>query len=208
MPAHKITPPQPTKPARAGRILHKVSRAGFVLALALVVLAVMMAIMVAGYHASYKDKIHRGVWVRDLHLVGMSQAKAEAALSAHLAALTATPWELRDGQQVWSVTLDELGVRFDAAATAQAAYNVGRSGSSARNLGELIRSTWQEKQVAPVVLYDQVIARHYLLGLASEISQPIRDATSSLEGLQVHAAPPQAGRDLDAETTLAAWSNL
>jgi vancomycin resistance protein YoaR len=179
-------------------------RAWLVLVFALAGLGVTTVTLVAGHQVLYRDKIQRGVRVWDLHLGGLDQAEAQAALNDHFAALAQTPWELRYGQQTWPVTLETLGVRFDAAETVKVAYAVGRSGSSARNLGERISSLWKEAQVAPVVLYDQVVARRYLADLVAEINRPVLEATLGVNGLDFQATSPQVGRQLDVEATLAA----
>jgi vancomycin resistance protein YoaR len=196
----QMAPPRPSKLAQASRML---ARAWLLLAFALLGLGVTTVALVAGHQVLYRDKIQRGVRVWDLHLGGLDQAEAQVALNEHFAALAQAPWELRYGQQTWNVTLETLGVRFDADETVKVAYAVGRSGSAARNLGERISSLWQEVQVAPVVLYDQVVARNYLASLAAEINRPVLEATLSVNGLDFEATSPQVGRQLDVEATLA-----
>jgi vancomycin resistance protein YoaR len=101
------------------------------------------------------------------------------------------------------VTPQALGIWFDAAASVEAAYAIGRSGSLAWNLGEQIRSATRGTHIAPVVLYDETAAQRYLAGLAGEIYLPVRDASLTINGLEIRTTPPQVGRRLDIEATLA-----
>lgn len=203
-----MTTPRSTQPGKNGvlRIPSGILRGWLLLVFALVGLAMIMVVLLIGHQVLYRDKIHRGVRVQDLHLGGMSRSEAQAALTGHFAALAEAPWKLRDGQRTWDLTLAMLGVRFDAEATAKAAYAVGRSGSPAWNLGKQIRSFWEEEQVAPVMLYDEVIAHRYLAELASEINRPVQNATLTVNGLEVSATSPQMGRELNVEATLVALS--
>jgi vancomycin resistance protein YoaR len=201
-----VTQPRPVKPVKT-KTLHippRLLRPLLLLAFALVGLVVVMVTSAVGYQMLYRGKVHQGVKVWDLNLGGMRRTEAQAALVDHFADLIRTTWELRDGERTWTVTPAALGVRFDAAGTAEAAYAVGRSGSPAWNLGEQTRSASQGVQVAPVVLYDEAAARRYLAGLADEIYQPVRDASLVINGLEVYETSPQVGRQLDVEATLAA----
>ncbi len=197
-----------TRPAGNGilRIPRGMLRVWLVLIFVMIGLAATMLLLGIGHQVLYRDKVHRGVRVRDLHLGGMRRTEAQAALADHFATLPQVPWTLRDGEQTWNVTLATLGVRFDVAATAETAFVVGRSGSTAWNLGEQLRSWWREVQVGPVLLYDEVSARRYLAELAHEINRPVLEATLSVNGMEVASTNHQVGRQLDIEATLAALS--
>lgn len=178
-------------------------RLGLVSAFALVELVVLLMAVGTGYQLLYRDRIYRGVKVWNLPLGGLSRAEAQIALIDHFADFGQRPWELRDGGQIWSVTPAALGVRFDPAATVEAAFGVGRSRSLAWNLGEQLRSASRGMQVAPVVLYDEAAARSYLEGVSHEIFRPVQNAALTIHGLDIFETRPQVGRQLDIEATLA-----
>jgi vancomycin resistance protein YoaR len=136
-------------------------------------------------------------------LGGLDRAEAEAALTDYFLGFSQVPWELHDGQQIWTVSPTVLGIRLDASATVDAAQAVGRSGSLAWNLGEQLRVASSGFQIAPVVMYDESDARQYLSGLSAEIYRPIQDASLNIRGLEIYETRAQVGRQLDVEATLA-----
>ena len=201
-----VTPRRSVKPVRAKRaqVSRWLARLGLAFAFALFGLVTTIAAFVAGYQIVYRDKIHRGVQVWNLQLGGVSRAEAQAALDDYLTDLTHVHWQLRDVGQTWTVTPAELGVRFDVAATVEAAYAIGRSRSPAWNLGEQLRAASKGMQIAPVISYDEAAVRRYLSGLSDVIYQPVQDAALTVHGLEIFETRPQVGRQLDVEATLAA----
>jgi vancomycin resistance protein YoaR len=167
-------------------------------------LVAVLLVSIIGYEIAYQGKIHRGVQVWGLDLGGKRPEAARSALSQRFDTFVHTPWKLRDHQRTWTVTPAALGVRFDTASTVSRAYEVGRSGSLAWNLGEQLRSASQGMPVAPVVLYDELAAQRYLQEVAAEIDQPVRNASLSVRDLEIYEAQPQVGRELDIPATLQA----
>ncbi len=200
------TQSRPTKPIQV-KAWHSAQwwrRVWYTLAFVPIGLLAVALISFLGYQLLYANKIHRGVSVWDLDLGGMPRNEAQEALSEFLADLMQSPLELHDGQRTWTVSRAALGIRFDATATAQVAYAVGRSGSLAWNTGEQIRSALKGIQIAPVLLHDETATRLYLVGLADEIWQPVRDAALVVNADQVFQIKPQVGRRLDVEATMLA----
>ncbi len=201
--ATRSTSVKPTK-AKSYRAPQWLVQVGQVFAFALVGLVAVMVTVFVGYQLLYRDRIQRGVRMRNLDLGGLSRAEAQATLEAHFAGFSRVPWELRDDQQSWTVTPEVLGIRFDAAATAEAAYAIGRSRSPAWNLGEQLRSASQGVQISPVVLYDEAAPRRFLAGLADKVYRPVQDASLTFHGVEIFETRPQVGRQLNIEATLAA----
>jgi vancomycin resistance protein YoaR len=56
--------------------------------------------------------------------------------------------------------------------------------------------------IQPTIVFDQSKATSILSEIASEINQPVKDATILLNGIQVITTPSQVGRDLDIGATL------
>jgi vancomycin resistance protein YoaR len=91
---------------------------------------------------------------------------------------------------------------FDASSSAQAAYQLGRSGGLFASLDGQLRARSQGAEIAPVILFDQRVAYQYLQALATEVDQPVVEASLKVEGTNVVAIPSQAGRILDVDGTL------
>ena len=201
-----VTQPRSVKPieTRSLPISQWLLRVGLALAFALGGLIALMVGVVVGYQIYHRDKIHPGVHVWNLQLGGLSRLEAQTALANHFSDIAQIPWDLRDGQQTWTVSPALLGIRFDEVATAGAAYAIGRSRSLPFNVGEQLRSASKGIQIAPVVVYDEAATQRYLAELSNEIYRPIQDATLIVHGLEIFETRPQVGRQLAIEATLAA----
>jgi vancomycin resistance protein YoaR len=91
---------------------------------------------------------------------------------------------------------------FDASSSAQAAYQLGRSGGVFASLDGQLRARSSGAEVPPVILFDQRVAHQYLQALSVEVNQPLMEASLKVEGTDVVAVPGQVGRTLDVEGTL------
>ena len=107
---------------------------------------------------------------------------------------------LRDGEKRWSVPWQEVGLALDSAATAKAAYDVGRDELT---LVQRLQSWVGRHEVPAVYSVDLTQARGVLEQLAPEASTPPVDAGVRLDGEQAVIVPGKAGRVLDVTATLA-----
>lgn len=128
-----------------------------------------------------------------VNLGGMSVNEATGALQRDWQTIT-----VRDGQRALQVSPADLGITLDANATAQEAYDYGRSDLSGALPGLL-----GHPEVAPVIRIDTGAAQVGLDNLATQIEQvPVNAGVAFVNG-QVQATAPQAGRMLDTAATLA-----
>jgi len=168
-------------------------------------LALFLAITLTwtlGYQLWYAGRIFPGVSVAGVDLSGLAPAEASLKLSQTLSYPYTGKILLRDGARVWLVSPAQMGMAFDASASAQAAYRLGRSGGLFASLDAQIRARSQGAEAPPVILFDQRVAYQYLQALSAEINQPITEASLSVVGTEVVAQPGQAGRTLDVDSTL------
>ena len=136
-----------------------------------------------------------GVQANGIALGSMSQAQAETALAD--GAATAT---LVDQERRWPVDAAQLGITLDVVATAQRAYETGRS------QGDTLQSIFGRMLVAPVYTVDTAVAHDALLQMAGEQFDlaPV-NAGIALVDDEVVATPPQMGRQLDPAATADLW---
>jgi len=80
----------------------------------------------AGVEAAFWGKTWPGVRVADTYLGNKPRMEVQQRLESRLNSRSEV--ELRHGTQTWMVDFEELGVRYDAKATAAKAMEVGRSG--------------------------------------------------------------------------------
>jgi vancomycin resistance protein YoaR len=174
--------------------------AAFMSGLALFIGAVL--VWTIGFQLMYAGRIFPGVSIAGVDLSGLSPSEATLRLNQNLSYPYSGKIVLRDGTRVWVVTPSQMGMTFDASASAQAAYYLGRSGGPFASLDGQLRARSRGAEVPPVILFDQRVAHQYLQALSAEIDQPVQEATLKVEGTNVVAVPGQVGRILDVEGTL------
>ena len=154
------------------------------------------------FQLMYAGRIFPGVSVAGVDLSGLSPTEAALKLNQTLSYPYTGKIVLRDGGRVWVVTPAQMGMAFDASTSAQAAYQLGRSGGLFTSLDGQLRARSGGAEVPPVVLFDQRVAHQYLQALSAEVDQPVTEASLKVEGTEVIAVPGQVGRTLDVEGTL------
>jgi vancomycin resistance protein YoaR len=155
-----------------------------------------------GFQLLYAGRIFPGVSIAGVDLSGLSPDEAALRLNQNLSYPHTGKIVLRDGGRVWVVTPAQMGMTFDASASAQAAYKMGRSGGPFTSLDRQLRARSRGVEVSPVILFDQRVAFQYLQSLSAEVDQPVVEATLKVESTNVVAVPGQVGRLLDVEGTL------
>ncbi|MBN1453804.1 MAG: VanW family protein [Anaerolineales bacterium] len=155
-----------------------------------------------GFQLLYAGRIFPGVSVAGVDLSGLAPTDAANKLSQTLSYPYTGKIVLRDGGRVWVVTPAQMGMAFDASSSAQAAYQLGRSGGLLASLDGQVLARSTGVEMPPVILFDQRVAYQYLQALSVEVDQQIVEASLKVEGTNVVAVPGQAGRSLDVEGTL------
>lgn len=161
-------------------------------------------IWATAYQLIYAGRVFPGVTVAGVDVSGLTPSDAAIRLAQTLSYPHTGRILLRDGDRMWLVTPAELGMTFDASASAQAAYKIGRRGGPFGSLSAQWESRSRGLSVQPVIVFDQRVAYTYLQKLAAEINQPIIEAELELQGTQVIAASGQIGRSLNVDASLAA----
>ncbi len=188
------------------------------LLLALLALAIWLAALaaVAGvvwFQQRHAGRIFPGVSVRGIDLSGMTLAEAETVLAAAFDPYPLAPVTVRYDDQSWVLTAKDLGVNFDAASAAAAAYRLGRSpltASQPLHVAAQLQSNLQQQlatyRFGHEVLADEAIDRSaglaWLEERARAINQPTSEATLRIDGLQVTSTPSQVGYSLDVAASL------
>lgn len=157
------------------------------------------AVTLANYQSEHSDHIFPGITVAGADLSDLNVAQAQTVLETHFpypqaAAITFT--DPATGQQ-WTATPAELGLTFDAAATAQAAYDMGRTGNPIAQTQTLFDSWYYGRTLAPVFTLDEAKLDQYLAELAAEINRPPANAALNLADGSADYEQGQNGRFLD-----------
>lgn len=155
-----------------------------------------------GYQLLYAGRIFPGVSIAGVDLSGLTPSDAAVTLNEALSYSTSGKILFRDREKAWVATPAELGMVFDPSTSAMTAYKLGRSGGLFGALSGQIRAAGLGAKVSPVIIFDQRVAYQYLKQIASQINQPVSEASLVLEGTNVVAQPGQVGRELKMEATL------
>lgn len=162
----------------------------------------IVTIWMVGYQLAYAGRIFPGVSVAGVDLSGLSPNEAALKLNQTLSYPITGKVLFRDGEQIWVASPVELGMIFDPSSSALAAYNYGRKGGLFNALSGQIGARGLGADVAPVVLFDQRVAYTYLQSIASQVNQPVLEASLRVEGTNVVAEQGRLGRALNLDATL------
>lgn len=155
-----------------------------------------------GYQLLYAGRIFPGVSVAGVDLSGLTPSDAAVKLNQALSYPTSGKILFRDGEKAWVATPAQLGMVFDPSSSAMTAYRLGRSGGLFGALAGQIRAGGAGVKVPPVIVFDQRVAFQYLSQIATQVNQPLMEASLQLEGTNVVTTPGQVGRELKIEATL------
>jgi vancomycin resistance protein YoaR len=164
-------------------------------------LIVTLLVALVIFQIAYANRVLPGVHAWDVNLSGMTIEDATRALDARFAYLRRPILGLTAFGQTRFISPQEIGVRVDTRATAQAAYQQGRGGSLFGALSKQLQMMTNGVEVAPVVSVDVNVAQAYLDALSAELNVAPRDASITLEGSDVVVTPAQAGRVLNGAAT-------
>lgn len=180
----------------------------FLLAVAggLLLFLLSAAAIYLGFQVWYAGRIYPGVSVAGVPLGGLSPDEAEALLSQEVTFPQTGRIVLRDGDRMWVASPSELGLVFNAKASAEVAFRSGREGTPADRLHNQARGLTAALELPPTVIFDQRIAFDYLTRISKEIDRPTADASLTLNGTEVVVTPGQVGREVDLVNSLAAVS--
>ena len=160
-----------------------------------------------GYRLLYAGRIFPGVSVASVNVAGMKPTEAAIKLSTSLTYPYSGRVVFRDGNTIWATTPAQLGMVFDPQASADAAFRHGRSGNPFVSLNNQLNSLRIGVQLSPQSLFDQRVAHAYLQSIASQIDQPMQEASLGINGTEVVASPGQIGRRLNVDASLILLNN-
>jgi vancomycin resistance protein YoaR len=169
----------------------------------LILLLVVLVLFFFAFQMRFAESIYPNVYALGLNLNGMTEQEAATALSSRFEYGSEAVFTFRDGDKFWQMSAADLGVRFDAQATAEMAFELGRSGNVLRDFTSQSEAWFGGFAISPVISYDQNIALAKLEEMAVEIDREAINASLSLTGMDVSVTEGQTGRRLDVPATLA-----
>lgn len=191
--AHSSTPPRRSRLRRFGAWYKGHAWAATALLLLLVLVAGFVALQVVTW-----SRVGDGVSVAGVSLAGLDEKGATAAIAAQVVPrLNVVRLDLggRPADDVpLTLTLRQLGMRIDAAATAAAALAAGRHELPC---GLRVWIPGGDRIVAPVVRVDTTAYQDGLEAVRARLDVPPSDARLKLSGGRVAVVPARRGREVD-----------
>ncbi|NUM48839.1 MAG: peptidoglycan binding domain-containing protein, partial [Anaerolineales bacterium] len=155
------------------------------------------------YQARHEGVIFPGVTIAGIDVAGLTPSEASAKLWENLPYPEQGRIAFQDGTTIWVATPAELGLVLDANNSALTAYQIGRNGNLVFQFFAQINTLRTGKDLPPLLVYDENVARAYLTTLAATIDRPTVEAGLGVNGVEVTLRSGQVGRTLDLDATLA-----
>jgi len=170
----------------------------FVVLIALTAFLVVLAFGFIAFQIYFSARVLPGVSVWNIDLSGKSLDEAATVLDAAFQTKFNTARvDLSDGQQAWIANPIDLGITFDARATAQAALDLSQRGVEGQT-----QVLFNGADLAPRIVFNSNIARAYFEQMAAQINRPPIDAGVQLDGMTVITTPAQIGREVNVGAAL------
>lgn len=163
---------------------------------------VVLALFLFAFQMRFSERIFPGVYALGTDLSGMTLEEASTALANQFAYGDEAVFTFRDGDRFWQMTATDLGVQFDASATASTAFDIGNSGNLVLDLYNQSNAWFTGDVIAPVITYDQNVAMNELSAIAEEINRDAINSALAIDGTTVQVTEGQIGRQLDVQATL------
>lgn len=164
--------------------------------------AVLLMGLLLSFHMAYRDTIIPNVWVQGVPVGGLTLPQAEQLLQQQFRFDQQAVFTFRDGERFWQVRASDLGVQFDAAATASEAYRIAHSGVLFDDILTQLRTLLMGTTLSPIVVYDQQQALDRLNAIRREVDQEPLSASLVMQGTELVTSDGQSGRRLDITLTL------
>ncbi len=177
------------------------------LVLGFVTFFLFSGLFVFGFEIVYAGRIYPGVRMSGVDLGGLSPAEAAEKINREITFSKTGRILLQDGDAAWVVPPQELGLFLDPGSSAALAFDYGRSGGLMTRLFDQYEGWSDGIDVAPALVFDQRLARQYLIQIAGQIDKPVVEANLGVQGTEVIVRSGEVGRTLDIDASLSAVSD-
>ena len=106
---------------------------------------------------------------------------------------------LPDENQAFSFSTEEVGLSVDADAMLEAAYNIGRSGSTAQQIITVLECAFQGKEAPLAATLDETKFHQVLQSVKQSVDRAPKDASIVFTPTGIEHQPGLTGRRLDAD---------
>ncbi|HOJ01948.1 MAG TPA: VanW family protein [Anaerolineaceae bacterium] len=155
-----------------------------------------------GFNIWYAGRIFPGIYFDTIALGSLSRQEAQQIIQTQVIPALPQSITLTYQDQTWNTNLLAMGISYDPQQIADFAFSIGRSGSPAIWLGDVVALLSGNKSIPPAILFNEAAAAETLSEIAQELDRPVEEARISFESSNVTTTPGQIGRTLDIEQSL------
>ena len=167
------------------------------------VLSAAIIFVVLGYQVLYFDRTYPGVMIAGARVNGMRHGELVAIATDRATDYLNHPVTVQVGNDTWTFTAQELGLRIDTKATADQAYEIGRQGNLFVDTFTQLSLLFSSRNIKPVILFNSSITDQSLQMLSETIDFPPTDAHLIINSAaDVELISAQYGRRLHVGATL------
>jgi vancomycin resistance protein YoaR len=158
---------------------------------------------ILGYQILYLNRVYPGVSISGVRVDGMTYPELITAINTQTVDDLSRPITIQAGDKRWSFTAQELGLRVDARATADQAYQIGRRGHLFVDMFTHLSMIFTSRNIEPVFLFDTGVTAQSLQVIRDVIDRPPREAQLVIHSAaEVELIPAQLGRRLHVNGSL------
>lgn len=165
-----------------------------------ILLCAVVSILVATDAWANQGQVYEGVEVGSVSVGGASRDEVEAILNERSSRVLKKILVRGDGRDL-TVDSEEIALQFDAAATVESAYQVGRQGNILERLADRVDAATIGVRVRPEVDYRPEVVREAMKQLSSQVDKESTNASVSIEEGNAEVLEARKGYRLDAEAT-------
>ncbi len=190
------------RPAQSGHRRGPSLRLLLALSAALLLALGLAASALAYYTSQYEGRMYPGVRALGVDLAGLTPKQARHKLLDRAAAYGRDPLTLQQGQRLWSVTPEQLGLELQADKLVEQAYSRGRTGSMIEQWRQRLPIVGASTEINPRYVLDRGKISQYVQGVAADIKrEPVNSKLTLVSNGALIASPEAAGQQLDSAAT-------
>jgi vancomycin resistance protein YoaR len=175
---------------------------GLSLAGGIVLFALVIGLASWSYRAVYRGRVFPGIYLGWINLSGQTPTGAADLLRREYDYPAEGEIILQYDDLSWQAKPSDLGLFFSPNFNAEQAFNAGREGNLFQRMAAQIQILRHGLTIDPTFVMDEKTGAGFLEEIASEVEQPVVEASLELEGLDVVVQPGQIGREMDIPASL------
>ncbi len=157
---------------------------------------ISLGVLVFSYNLAYKDKIFPKTYIGNVNLGGKTETAAMEILSSQIQSAKDSKINIIVSGKTHETSPADLNVTYDAKASADLAWQVGRQGSLKKIVLEQLKSIFTSNRNLAVFSLNNQRLRDLVTNLQSEVNVPEHDATITITDMIPQITEESNGKNL------------